>query len=227
MTGPAIRSYPSRDELAEEVAALLAGRLRARIAEVGVARLAVPGGTTPGPMLAALGGQALDWEKVVVTLTDERWVPVTSERSNARLLAETLFRGAAAAARFVPLHSGDADPEFGIDAVCREVERWALPLDLAVLGMGADMHTASLFPGAAGLARALAPDAPPAVAIEAPGVDEPRITLSAPALYRAERHVLIQGADKRDALRRAIGIADPGSAPVCAVLDGATVHYAD
>lgn len=222
-----LRQYASREEMAQELADLIAMRLTSRIHATGVARLAVPGGSTPGPMLSALGAKDLDWDNVVVTLTDERWVPVSSDRSNQRLLSESLFQGMAASATFVPLYSGAPEPRLGLDAVCLGLEQAALPLDIAVLGMGADMHTASLFPGALGLEQALSTNAPAAIAITAPGADEQRISLSAAALNPAERHIQIQGSDKRDALARAVGIGTPLEAPICAVLDGATVHYAD
>ena len=225
---PPVVEYPSRGALAEGLAGVIAERLRALAAERGRASLAVPGGTTPGPMIARLGEADLPWEAVAVTLTDERWVPVASERSNQRLLARTLFRGRAAAAEFVPLYAGTPEPAQGLDAVNASLERIVLPLDIAVLGMGADMHTASLFPGAVGLDRALSPDAPAALAITAPGAEEARVTLSARVLAAAgERHLLIAGADKRAALDRALEIGDPRRAPVLAVLPGATVHYAD
>ena len=220
--------YRNRDTLALQLAEQVAGALSDRIAEQGRARLAVPGGTTPGPMLTRLGRTTLDWERVVITLTDERWVPVSSPRSNQRLLSETLFAGAAAAARFVPLYAATQDPADGLDSVIAGLGNDALPLDIAVLGMGADMHTASLFPGALGLDAALAPDAPPAVAITAPGAEEPRVTLSARVLAEAgARHILITGAEKRAALERAQSLSDPQEAPVLAVLSGATVHFAD
>jgi len=222
-----LREYPSRAAMATRLASLIATRLKECIEAKGIARLALPGGTTPEPMLTALGALPLDWDSVVVTLTDERWVSASSDRSNQRLLAGSLFQGFAASATFVPLYSGAQEPELGLDAVCRGLELRALPLDLAVLGMGADMHTASLFPGALGLKRALSTDAPAAIAITVPGAEEPRITLSAAILNRAERHILIQGRDKREALERATEIANPLNAPICAVLDGATVHYAD
>lgn len=222
-----LETYTSRDALSEAISGLVADRLRALISTQGTARLAVPGGTTPGPMLTRLGQAELPWEDVRVTLTDERWVPASSERSNQRLLSETLFAGHGAEAIFAPLYSGAPEPALGIQAISDGLEQTVLPLDIAVLGMGGDMHTASLFPGAVGLAEALAPDAPAALVISAPGATEPRITLSARVLNAAERHILITGADKRAALDRAIAINDPLMAPVCAVLQHATIHYAD
>ena len=227
MTMPQIIEYDSRDDQAGGLADLVAGRLTAAVKAKNSASLAVPGGTTPGLMLKLLGESDAPWGLVAVTLTDERWVPPISPRSNQKLLGETLFHGAAAAAEFVPLYGGGGEPAQALHAVNLTLEQVALPLDVAVLGMGDDMHTASMFPGALGLEEALAPDAPPAVAIRAPGAEEPRITLSARVLRAAERHVLIQGHDKMRALERAVALADPTRAPICAVLEGATVHYAD
>lgn len=227
MQHPEIVQYSTREALAAGLSGLLAARLRDLLAAKGKASIAVPGGTTPGPMLTLLGGVELDWEKITVTLTDERWVPPTSDRSNQKLLAETLFSGAGAAARFVPLYGGTSEPSLSIDNIITGLKQIALPLDIAVLGMGDDMHTASLFPGSVGLEQALAPDAPAAVAVTVAGAEEARITLSAPVLSAAERHIMIAGNGKRMALERALEADDPRVAPVLSVLDGATVHYAD
>ena len=103
----------------------------------------------------------------------------------------------------------------------------SLPIAILVLGMGADMHTASIFPGADRLAEALDSHAPILVPMRAPGAPEPRITLSARVLNAAIRkHVLIYGQEKRDALEQAMHLS-PSEAPIKAVISGATVHWAE
>ena len=89
------------------------------------------------------------------------------------------------------------------------------------------MHTASLFPGADRLEDALDRNAPPLMAMRAPGAPEPRITLSAKVLKGAmSRHIVIIGAEKRAALEKAQTLT-PEEAPVAAVLAGSTVHWAE
>ena len=102
-----------------------------------------------------------------------------------------------------------------------------LPITLLLLGMGADMHTASIFPGADRLEEALSRNAPLLVPMRAPGAPEPRVTLSAHVLNGALRkHVLIFGNEKRAALQAARG-KPAHQAPINAVLDGAKVHWAE
>jgi 6-phosphogluconolactonase len=222
--------HASRAEQAQALASAVAADLQSVLQARGVARLAVPGGTTPGPFLTLLGAAPVDWDRIAVTLTDERWLPTSSDRSNQRLLGETLFAGPAAAAEFVPLYGATHDPADSIDAIHASLKRIALPLDVIVLGMGEDMHTASLFPGADRLAAALSDDAPPAMALRAPGAGEARVTLTAPVIRGAGKaYLLIQGAAKRAALDKAAG-ARIEDAPVRVVLDrtGPTqVFYAD
>lgn len=222
--------YPDRDTLMRGLAGLVADQIRAALATKHRATLAVPGGTTPAPFLEALSEAELDWPLVDVLLTDERMVLESSARSNTHLIRETLLRNNAAEAHLVHYHAAGTGIELVLDAIRGRVEA-VLPIDVAVLGMGADMHTASLFPGAEGLAEALSDDAPVLVKIDAASQPETRLTLSAAVLRQAAVvHLLITGRDKAAALDAALEDGPVAEAPVRAILTApapVTVHYAD
>ena len=213
--------YPDRDTLFASLANSLADELKAGLSTRDRVSLAVPGGSTPGPVFDALSEADLDWSRVDVLLTDERRVPSDHERSNERLIRARLLQNRAAAANFVRLVPNADDLTAQI-----EHARPHLPLTVLVLGMGADMHTASLFPGAPQLAAALDPAGPPLMLVDASEGLEPRITLTAPALTSARStHVLITGDDKKTALDQA-SRETPETAPITLVLGGAQVHWA-
>lgn len=228
-TEVAFTPYPDRDTLMRSLADLVADQLRGAHASKGRATLAVPGGTTPGPFLRWLSEAEVEWADVTVILTDERIVPADSERSNSRLLRETLLQNAAAGAQHVDFLGADG-PDADLGPV-RERLAPVLPIDVLVLGMGADMHTASLFPDAPELAGALADDAPALMAIRPEGQPEARLTLTAPVLRAAgAAHILITGPDKKAALEAALADGPATEAPIRAVLSApcpVTVHYAD
>src|SRR5690606_17518849 len=134
------------------------------------ASLALSGGNTPKRFLQALSLQSLDWRDVIVTLVDERWVPESNERSNARLLRASLLQGLAAEARFLPLYRDTPEPEQALPEIERDLAALPSPFDAVVLGMGNDGHTASFFPGGDRLAEALDPTATASVLpMRAPG----------------------------------------------------------
>lgn len=219
--------HPDREIMMMDLADRLASDLRMALQGNDRVGFAVPGGTTPGPLFDTLSAVRLDWARVTVLLGDERWVPETSERSNARLVRERLLTDHAAGADFLGLYSEGLEPAAALDAVGDRL-RALLPLSVLVLGMGADMHTASLFPGSAELKAALASDAPPLMAVTAPGQPEPRVTLTGPVLRGAMSvHVVITGAEKRKALDKARDLDDPEKAPIALVLGQATVHWAE
>lgn len=216
--------YPDADLMMMRLADILASELENSLLVHDHASLAVPGGTTPGPVFDSLSAARIDWARVHVMLTDERWVPESSERSNTRLLRQRLLTGPAAEAVLVPLYAEAEMPEEKLDALQAGLEP-ELPISVMLLGMGADMHTASIFPGADRLDAALHSDET-LVAMRAPGAPEPRITLSAKVLRGAmSRHLLIVGDEKRAALERAKDLS-PEEAPVAAILPGTTVHWA-
>jgi 6-phosphogluconolactonase len=220
-----IIDYPDAEMLAIGLADELASALRTALANEDRVLFVVPGGTTPGPVFDALCETGLDWDRVDVLLSDERWRPEVHVRSNTRLIRERLLTGRAAAARYLPLYAKAEEPE----AVLAELEANispALPIDVCLLGMGEDMHTASLFPGADNLEAALERRAPILVPMRVDGAEEPRVTLSARVLNGAvAKHLVITGDKKRRAVERAQHTR-PVEAPVAAVLDDMTVHWA-
>ena len=225
-----LREYGSRIEQAAALARACVMQLSQTILAKEAATLAVPGGTTPAPFLEALSGEAVDWSAVRALPTDERLVPDTSARSNARLIKAHLMQGEAASAQFVPLTPKNMgqSAEASAEEVATNILD-VLPLDICVLGMGTDMHTASLFPGGDRLADAMAFDASPVLSMRTPTEPEPRLTLTAPVLTTATHlHILITGQEKLDALRAAAEMPAM-EAPVRVILDapaGVTVHYA-
>ncbi|MBX3531719.1 MAG: 6-phosphogluconolactonase [Rhizobiaceae bacterium] len=211
--------FPSPDALAEALAQRVARELATAIAARGRASLAVSGGKTPVRFFKALSKQALDWANVAVTLVDERLVPDTDERSNARLVAQNLLQGAAADARFVPLYSPAQTPELATHnaANALTVSGVPMPLDVAVLGMGGDGHTASFFPDAENLGALFANAAGAKVLpVTAKSAGEPRLTMSAQLLGAARFVALhIEGQEKRAVLEEALS---GGTKPIATMI---------
>lgn len=218
--------YPDRDLMMLALADRLTGDLAHALRMNERVTLSVPGGTTPGPIFDILCAQDLEWDRVAVVLNDERWVSEDSPRSNTAVLKKRLLVSKASKATLIPLYAEAPVPE---DRLAELSDTLAphLPLSVLLLGMGVDMHTASLFPGADTLAAALSDDAPPLMALRSDGAGEPRVSLTAPVLRGAMAiHVVITGPDKRAALERAATLS-PLEAPIACVLDQAIVHWAE
>lgn len=219
--------YPSQDALMTRLAERMARRISELIKTQGAARVALPGVAALEPMLVRLSQKALNWRRVVITLTDDRWASAQSLLSNERMLSDFLFRGAASDAEFTPLYN-EADSQLnGIQKAEEKLRRTAFPLDVALLELNSSMGVGSLVPRAKGLADAISSDAPPVVPIRLPRTLEPRVALSVPLLTAAERHIFVLGPERRSALAAALKLNDPIEVPVCAVLDNATIHVAD
>lgn len=218
---PVRHSFTSRPALASALAGVIAAQLADAIDARGSATLAVSGGTTPALMFAVLSKADIDWSRVTITLVDERFVPQDSPRSNAKLVREKLLQHEAGQADFLPLYSPTPSVEEAASAADNALHQLAEPLDVVILGMGADGHTASFFPDAAELKALLDPHTQRHVAaVNAPSAGEPRLTLTLPPIASARFIALhIEGADKATALDRAL--ASGSTLPIRRVIDAA------
>ena len=217
------RSFSGPEEVAEFLSAQVAGLLQKGLAERGAASLVVPGGRTPGLFFQKLAERPLAWERVKVTLSDERWVDKNASDSNEALVRRTLLRGNAMLADFTPLYTGAASPAEGVAEAERRIAALPRPFDAVVLGMGDDGHFASLFPGEPALEAGLDLSAKtlcvPAIG---PAGGPPRLSLTLAALA-ASRHIFIlaTGAKKREVWEA------PGDLPASALqrLTGTPVDF--
>lgn len=199
--------FETKKKLALGLAADVAACLSNAITDRGKALLAVSGGTTPTLFFNFLARVKIDWSRVTITLVDERCVPESDERSNARLVRQNLLEAEAAAATFVPLFGKGHADRLG-------------PFDVVTLGMGLDGHTASFFPRGDNLAAALELEGTKRiVTMSAPSVPEKRMTFTLPALLDSGFIALhIEGPEKQKVLAAAEGPGPVKDMPIRAVL---------
>jgi len=181
----------NRDALARQLADTVASDLNAAIEETNSATLVVSGGSTPGPLFAALSAKTIDWSKVIVTLADERWVAPDHDDSNERMVREQLLVNNASSASFVSLYRlAEADAPT-LATIETSLLQLADPFTVVLLGMGEDGHTASLFPDAPEIEAAMQMDGQDNVMFMHPSsVEQVRITFTRRRLLAA-RHLYL------------------------------------
>ena len=196
-----MQAYTDREDTSLAAANTIAAALDRRLSAADRATLVVSGGSTPGGCLAALSEIDIDWSRVRVMLTDERCVPLDDPASNERMVRETLIRGRAREARFVPLVAGS-------------LESLATTFAVALVGMGEDGHFASLFPDLPDLATLSDVTAEPAVSqVSTSASPVPRLTMNLAALARADERILLVFGEAKRAI-----IEAPQGYPVEALL---------
>lgn len=196
--------------LARQLAADIAARMRKSIGLRGRVCIAVSGGNTPLAFFSALSHEVLPWDKVLVTLVDERWVDESHEASNAALVRRHLLQNEAKKAYFLPLKNKAKDPVAGFMECDNALHEQIIRLDYAVMGMGMDGHTASWFPHSKALTQALneSTGARCCPVLDAPVMPQ-RMTLSW-SFIAACRHVFLhfEGAEKNSVFERATNAQD-------------------
>ncbi len=213
---PHLSVFATREALMQAASDRLVKALERGMKARGHACAALSGGGTPEPAYALLAHAKLDWRRVTFALVDERFVHPKDDASNEKMLRRALAPALDAGATLLPMFSTDGAP----DEVAARADNLYSPLhiDVALMGMGGDAHTASWFPGHA---REAFESARTVIAVHAPQAagSADRLTLTKHALARADEVLLLlHGEDKRARLDAAL--AEPlEAAPVVALFD--------
>jgi len=220
--------FPFSGMLAVALATRISDLLRDGIHRRGQASLAVSGGGTPIPLFTRLAETDLAWNKVTVSLVDERWVEPEARDSNENLVRTWLLHHKAAAACFIPMKTRDATAAQGEEACAILQRAIPLPYDCLILGMGNDGHTASLFPGAKNLDAAVdLHSGMICMAMQPPAASHERMTLTLPAILNSRQLFLyLQGEEKKKVLARARDEGDAREMPVRFILRQVTIPLA-
>jgi 6-phosphogluconolactonase len=212
--------YDSLDELADAVAGDVGFIVESAIEARNASLIAVSGGKTAPAIFPKVAAQKLQWKRVTIIPTDERLVPMDSDLSNVREIARAFL---SLGARVVPIAAEIADYRLAGNSADARLQDLSWPPDLVWLGMGADGHTASIFPGPDFQAALDAPKARRAIGVmpdplpaEAPVA---RVTLTRSAILAARTILItITGQAKRELLEQAIADGQSSKLPIGRVL---------
>lgn len=212
--------FDTKAALASQLADDVAKRLQDKVTANGSASIAVSGGSTPKVFFEKLSQHDIDWDKVSVIMVDERYVPPGDDRSNEKLIRDNLLKGKAASAKLVSFWQEGQNidqAEATLDGVLKAYPN----IDITVLGMGLDGHTASFFPGGNNLEAATKTSCERAIIqMEAEGAGEPRLTLTLPVIVNSSYLVLhIEGDGKRDVLDQALNAELAEAPPIRTVIE--------
>jgi len=219
------QNFVSSDHLCENMKKRVERILLEGIEKRGRATLALSGGSTPKQLFAYLSQSDIPWQKVYITLVDERWTDTSSNDSNEYLVRNFLMKDRAKEANFIGLKN---EAKHAVDGVAQCIERLLVlhdDFDLVILGMGEDGHTASFFPKAKELEKALN-STEVCVAITPPEAEYERMTLSLSRLLRAKNIFLhLQGKRKYDVINEAFKGGSIGEMPIRAFLNRESKPY--
>lgn len=201
-------SFATRAEASSAAANAIAANLQRRLESDSGASLVVSGGSTPRACFRLLGQTPLDWAGVTVVMSDERWVDVSHDASNERMVRENLMQNEAASAALVSIFAPQVTAAQRCETLTNELagKRFAS----ALLGMGADGHFASLFPDADQLAQGLLRDSQDIyIPVTTAASPFERVSLTLAALLHSDAiQLLCFGDDKFTVIEEALSQRD-------------------
>ena len=214
-------STNSGESLAVDLSQNINEILKESIKKRGRASMAVSGGSTPKLLFEELSLLNLDWSKVDLTLVDDRWVDSNNEDSNELLVNTHFIKNKAVKVNFVPLKNDAKTAKDGIPLSEEALKSFTMPFDIVILGMGADGHTASLFPCSDELSKGMDLKTKSLlVATKPKTAPYERISLTAKSIIDAKKVFLhLNGSSKLHTLEEAMNISDSSKMPIYAFLE--------
>lgn len=221
-----IHEYDTPELLTQNFAQKIIDLLTLAIEEKGKASLVVSGGSTPKPLFTLLSQTDFAWEKVSITLADERWVDASHKDSNEKLVRDNLLTNKAASAKFVSLTTDAENAKNAETEISQRIDAIDNQFDVLILGMGEDGHTASLFPCSEQIADGLDMSRHlSAIATQPTTAPHQRMSMSLAKIVNAQ-HVFLHltGAKKKAVLLGALANFTYLEKPIKAVCEQTTVE---
>jgi 6-phosphogluconolactonase len=218
-----LESFPTLEAWAATIAGRLEETLGAAVIADGRALFAGSGGSTPSPVYARLARADIGWDRIAVTLVDERYVAEDHPESNARLIRDVLLQGPAGKATFIPLYHPEITVDRAAAVAARALAAAGGRFDAVLLGMGEDGHICSMFPNSPTLKTLLSPMLKPTVlgvphGRDGAAPDLERLSINLAYLMGAGRVILgLKGTAKRSVFEREAE-GNPATQPVAAMI---------
>ena len=211
----------SRNQIEEKLASRIGSALENEIALNGKASLLLSGGSTPRNLLKKLADTPIPWEKVYVSLVDERFLPNEHPDQNGKMIKEVFLKRLASSANFIPLVENSENLESNSLLVKESIRSIPRPFTVVVLGMGTDGHTASIFPDADKLDQLLDMDQSEEImVVNTKSSPYERISFSRKALLNTKNLLLhCYGEDKKEVLELAAKEDDIRTFPISAFIN--------
>lgn len=220
MMSKSVRSFVNSNILVETLASSVCQKLRSTLLQKERASLMLSGGSTPKKFLNRLSQCELDWSRIDVGLSDERWVSPDDLKSNERFMRENFLINKAKEANFVGMYIDGLSVFEAQQDVQESIKNQLYPFDVVMLGMGLDGHTASLFPKTEELKDALSlKNSALCSAVKLDDEMLDRMSLTREAILSAKNiYIHFEGKDKIDVYNQALEGDDIYEMPIRSIL---------
>ncbi|MCF6173515.1 MAG: 6-phosphogluconolactonase [Campylobacteraceae bacterium] len=221
MSAVNFHKFANPDELASNLAQEICKILSQKIDKKGKATLVLSGGNTPKKLFLKLNDCDIEWDKVTISLCDERWVDNKSSDSNENLVKIYLLKNKAEKAKFIGMYQQNKTIEDAKENFEKIIKEKLEPFDVIVLGMGIDGHTASLFPNNQNFKEAFGLENPNSTLIvNQKNIKFQRLSLTRAAILKS-KYIFIhfEGKKKLDIYNLALKTKDISQYPINSILN--------